>query len=191
MILWTIQSKEVYELIEETGVYHCDFSKSAFTHCVKQYNWLAEQMKKRMGEPPEGVSYPVWAMYKWEDKRKKPDLRRERWSNGHKGEHFVCMEIDIPDNKVLLSDFDGWSVILLDGLISDTENESIVLEKRYNNLSKNEKWKMMIENWERVFDITPFENDWIIRGSSIQATFWELRIEDIRNVRFFEGASKI
>lgn len=28
MILWTIQPEEVYELIQRTGVYHCDYGKS-------------------------------------------------------------------------------------------------------------------------------------------------------------------
>ena len=61
MILWTIQPVEVYELIQETGVYHCDFEKSIFTFCKKQYDWLVRRMKDKIGPPPEGVSYPVWA----------------------------------------------------------------------------------------------------------------------------------
>ncbi len=95
-------------------------------------------MRKKIGEPPEGVAFPVWAWYMWENVRKKPDLRRERWGNGFQGDRFACMEIDISDEKVVLTDFDEWTK----------------------------------------------------RSSSIQATFWELRKEQIRNVRFFEGASK-
>ncbi len=128
MVLWTIQSEEVYRIIEETGVYHCDLSKSDFSFSEKQYHWLSDQMRKRIGEPPEGVTYPVWAWYQWENARKKPDLRRERWENGFRGERFACMEIDIPDEKVVLFDFDSWSIILLNGFISDTEEESDRLE---------------------------------------------------------------
>lgn len=190
MILWTIQSEEVYRIIEDTGVYHCDFSKSAFDFLDKQYRWLADQMKERIGKPPEGVNFPVWAWYMWEDERKKPDLRRERWGNGFRGDRFACMEIDISDDKVILTDFDEWSIILLNGLISDTEDEDSLLEEEYNNLPDDRKWDMMSKNWERVFNITPLDNEWKIRGSSIQATFWELRKEQIRNVRFFEGATK-
>ena len=104
MILWTIQSEDVYRIIEKTGFYHCDFSKSAFSFSERQYRWLTDQMRKRIGEPPEGVSFPVWAWYKWENVRKKPDLRRERWGNGFQGERFVSMEIDIPDEEVVLTD---------------------------------------------------------------------------------------
>ncbi|MBP3818551.1 MAG: DUF3841 domain-containing protein [Butyrivibrio sp.] len=190
MILWTIQEEAVYNIIEKTGVYHCDYAKSAFDFCEKQYRWLSEQMKKRIGEPPKGVDYPVWAWYKWEDVRKKPDLRHERWGNGFQGERFACMEIDIPEEKVLLSDFDEWSIVLLNGLISDTEDEDKQLEAIYEALPDKKKWEMMSKNWERVFNLSPLETEWKLRGSSIQATFWELKKEQIRNVRFFEAASK-
>ncbi len=190
MILWTIQSEEVYRIIEETGVYHCDFSKSMFYDLEKQYRWIFDQMKKKLGDPPEGVTFPVWAWYMWEDSRKKPDLRRERWGNGFKGERFACIEIDIPENNVVLSDFDEWSIILLNGLISDDEEENKRLESVYESLSEKQKWDMQSKNWERVFDLTPLNNDWTTRGSSIQATFWELRKEQINDVRFFEAATR-
>ena len=72
-------------------------------------------------------------------------------------------------------------------MISNTEEESKHLEEEYNSLSDTLKQNMKSKNWERVYDLTPFENDWAICGSSIQATFWELRREQIRSVRFFEG----
>lgn len=84
MVLWTIQPIEIYELIQETGVYHCNFTKSMLNDCREQYDWLAQEMKTRIGNPPEGVSYPVWAWYMWEGERKKPDLRRERWETAGK-----------------------------------------------------------------------------------------------------------
>lgn len=100
------------------------------------------------------------------------------------------MEIDIPEEKVLLSDFDEWSIVLLNGLISDTEDEDKQLEAIYEALPDKKKWEMMSKNWERVFNLSPLETEWKLRGSSIQATFWELKKEQIRNVRFFEAASK-
>lgn len=41
MILWTIQREEVYDILKETGYYHCDFSKSIFDFWEKEYKWLA------------------------------------------------------------------------------------------------------------------------------------------------------
>ena len=189
MILWTIQPVEVYDLIQETGVYHCDFTKSMLSDCQDQYDWLVQEMKDRIGDPPRGVSYPVWAWYMWEGDRKKPDLRRERWGKGWKGERFACMEIDVPEDRIVLSDFDSWSIILLHGLLSDSEEEDTRLENEYNSLSEEDKRAYRDKNWERAFDLTYVDNDWMHRGDSIQATFWELRKEDIRKVWFFTAAT--
>ena len=113
MILWTIQPIEVYKLIQEKGVYRCDFEKS---------------------------------------------------------------------------DFDEWSLILLNGLLSNSEEEGIKLENEYNSLSEKNKKAFIDKNWERVFEIVNLNNGWTLRGYMIQATFWELRKEDIRSVRFFTSA---
>ena len=188
MKLWTIQPEEVYEEINSMGVYHCEEEKSTMKllELTNEYNWLVEQMKKHIGLPPEGVSYPVWAWYKWSEDRKMPDLRAERWCYGSKGDIYYRMEIEIPDDKVLLSDFDAWAWDVLNRwLISYTEQEHDELHKLYDTLTPREKRKMLVKNWERVLDITPLDNDWTKRGDSIQATFWELRREDIRKVKMF------
>ncbi len=191
MILWTIQEECVYRQILETGVYRCDFSLSSMPEWQAEYDWLVGQMKKRIGMPPEGVTYPVWAWYRHDGKRRKPDLRRERWGYGLKGDIYVCMEIDVPDQDVLLSDFDAWSIILLHGLLSDTEEEDERLNSQYEALSASEQVLMKEKNWERAFDLTPMDNEWMRRGDTIQATFWELKKEYIKKVRFFTAASNI
>ncbi len=189
MILWTIQPEEVYKNIMESGFYHCDYNKSGMKHCQLQYDWLVSQMIKRIGKRPSGVEYPVWAWFQWTEKRKKPDLRNERWGNGWKGERFVLMEIEIPDKDVLLSDFDAWSIILVNGLLSNTEEEDRLLELKYSSLSEIEQKKMKSQNWEGVFDLSKVNNEWMRKGESIQATFWELRKEQILDVRMFTAAS--
>ena len=189
MILWTIQPIEVYELIQKTGIYRCTIEKSIFNDCKEQYDWLVREMKERIGEPLEGVSYPVWGWYMWEGVRKKPDLRRERWGNGWKGERFACMEIDIPEEKLILSDYDTWSIILIDGLLADTEEEEESLEKEYEAMPPEARREYKYRNWKNVFDLAYVDNGWIHRGDSIQATFWELRKEDIKKVRFFTAAT--
>ena len=188
MILWTIQPETVYHDILDTGVYRCDFSKSRMQEWKAQYDWLAGQMRKQVGAPPADVRYPVWAWHTWQKGRKKPDLRNERWGNGWKGERFVRMEIEVPDSEVLLSDFDDWSIILLDGFLSDTEEEGNQLEQYYESLPADRQWEMKSENWERVFNLEPINNGWVIRGESIQATFWELKKEQIREATPFVSA---
>ena len=186
MILWTIQPEKVFMLIQKDGVYHCDIHKSGMEDFADlQYSWLVSQMKKRIGPPPAGVSFPVWAWYQWRKDRKKPDLRWERWNCSPRGAKFYRLEIEIPDSEVLLSDFDAWGIILNEGLLADTEEEDERLDKVYDSLPPEEQKAMRAENWEKVFDLTPVNTEWMIRGEDIQATFWELRKEQIREARMF------
>ena len=189
MILWTIHKEEVYQILMSEGVFRCDSTKIRDPVYLKDaYSWLASRMAAKIGEPPPGVQFPVWAFYQWEGERKKPDLRRERWGNGWKGDRYVCMEIDVPDEEVVLTDFDLWISVMGGHLISYTEKEDEELEKEYEALPDQEKKAFMEKNWDRIFDVTPLDNGWVLRGDSIQATFWELKKEYLKKVRFFTSA---
>ena len=191
MILWTIQPEEVFDLIQREGVYRCDIHKSGMEDFADvQYSWLVSQMNKRIGPPPEGVSFPVWAYQRWYGKRMKPDLRSVQWYWGGKHYKFCRLEIDIPDSEVLLSDEEAWGIILNNGLLGDTEEESNELDRIYDSLPPEKQKAMRDKNWERVFDLTPVNTEWMRRGEIIQATFWELRKEQIRNAKMFISASK-
>ena len=134
MKLWSMQPIEIWNMIQTNGVYRCDPKRSSMPEpeFVTKYEWLIRQMKKRIGEPPEGVLYPVWAWYMQNGRRRKPDLRGERWGYGPGNEQYVCIEFEIPDNQVLLSDFAAWNIILNNGLITETEAESDVLDALYD-----------------------------------------------------------
>lgn len=71
MILWTIQNKLAYESMKETGVLRVDENYILDDLFKEPYLWMASQMKKRIGNPPEGVIFPVWAWYRWEGNRKR------------------------------------------------------------------------------------------------------------------------
>jgi len=117
MYLWSIQEEDVWQIIQETGIFCCDPYKSNMLKPMEDeligkklepqfeaaYEWLAEQMEQRIGKRPEGVRFPVWAWYKYGGKRKS-DLRKVRWSYGNGGQRFVCLELEVPDDQVLLSD---------------------------------------------------------------------------------------
>jgi len=91
----------------------------------------------------------------------------------------------VPDEQVLLSDFDLWHFVLNNHLISETETEDTELEKIYETLSPEKQFEMKYENWKRVFDVSPLDNEWMRRGEWIQATFWVLTKGMIRKVRYF------
>ncbi|MBR1382988.1 MAG: DUF3841 domain-containing protein [Ruminococcus sp.] len=191
MILWTIQPASIYYQIQREGYYHYDESRSEDNESIYEfrtaYDWLAGEMCKRIGPPPKGVKYPVWAWYVHYSKRRKPDLRKAEYGINH--EQMVCMEIDIPDDQVLLSDEEAWTLVLNNCYLSratcheDFNRDMAKLEK----LTKEQKQASKIRSWQYIFDIEPFENDWFRKGSFIQATFWELKAEQIRKVQFFKA----
>ena len=37
---------------------------------------------------------------------------------------------------------------------------------------------------KKVFDITPYSSEWAVRGKWVQATFWKLKLEDVKKVKF-------
>ena len=58
MILWTIQHKEAYEEMLRTGVLRANPTHIFEEFFRDSYDWMAEQMKKRIGNPPDGVELP-------------------------------------------------------------------------------------------------------------------------------------
>ena len=187
MILWTMQPTEIWHMIQETGTYRCDPNKTVMQKYVfdSKYIWLVREMEKRIGPPPAGVKYPVWAWHTLNWKHRKPDLRTERWCYGSGNEDYVCIEFEAPDEQVLLSDFDAWCIILSNCLLNESEEEADRMDAYYDSLSEEEQEVFRDENWQGVFNLMPKKNSWMIRGENIQATVWELRKDMIRDVRFF------
>ena len=137
-------------------------------------------MAERIGEPPKGVGYPVWAWHTWEFERKAPDpdsaafLRRT--------EEKVLFTLEIPDNRVVLTDFDAWQGVMMHTFVSaaETEEEFAALDDLISGLSEDEFEAEIVASWENVFLTDPVENAYITRGKFVQATFWEIRKEYVK-----------
>ena len=106
---------------------------------------------------------------------------------GEEGDELVCIEFEIPDNEVLLSDFDNWSLILNNDFVTKCNNEKEWEEEQQwlDNLPEDERKAAIINSWQRVFNLEAVNNDIRIAGSYIQATFWQLKKEMIRKVEYF------
>lgn len=188
MKLWTIQPIEVFNLIEETGVYRCNENFSSHLDCesfVNAYNWLSKKMEIKVGPAPEDVKYPVWAWHTRNGKRKKPDLRESGYTR--RGREMVCIELEIPDELVLLSDFDNWHCVLNKYYYGDSTNEEEWTKEQewLDSLSQEERKKEIESSWDKIFDTRYIKNDWFSNGLFIQATFWELKKEYIKNFWVF------
>lgn len=194
MRLWTFQPRAVYDLIQETGVYRCEAGKSMFLDendpssgvFRDAYAWMVHQMEKRLGSRPEGVEYPVWAWYRYEG-REKPDIRKARWTNGSPGQEMACILLEIPDREVLLSDFGEWHHVLNRWPLTETEEEAVNTDLMLAIMNYASRQKWLEKNWEKIFSTHVKDNGWVCRGYDLQATFWELKKENITGVKFFTG----
>jgi len=190
MKIWTIQPLEIYEQLKTDGVMHTDFSLSPYheyENFRRSYSWMIDQMKQRVGLPPTGVTYPFWAWHTlgWEHKR--PDLRCIEFRNC--SDPTVCIELELPDSQVLLSDEENWHYALNDWYLDDTctsLDEMDVLNTWLDLLPEKELRTQKLQSWNKIFNVAPIHDDWLRQGREIQATFWELRLENIVAVRHFQ-----
>lgn len=186
MKLWTIQPEEVYEILKKDGIFTCNQSLASYGEDFKiPYAWMVKQMDNRNINHPEGLILPIWAWHTRNWKHKKPDLREAAYDV--KGEKCVLLEIEIPDGEVLLSDYDEWHYVLNDSWNDDSMNEEEweKMQEEFDKLPFLEQEKLKKESWEKIFDVTPFQNEWRTKGRYIQACFWELRLENVNKVWHF------
>ena len=189
MLLWTIQPERVWRLLKQEKVFRCNPEESVYLNgdgdFSAAYSWLVAQMEERIGKRPEGVTYPVWAWHTFNWKHRKPDLRDYYFSACY-GVH-TCIEVDIPEENVLLSDEEDWHFVLNDWFysVAKSEEEYDRLQSKYESLPEEEKGKVREKSWERIFEVEPIDTDWHRQGCYVQAVFWELRLSQVRRVTWF------
>lgn len=191
MILWTIHKIQFWEKLQEKRILHGDGRR--IWHCFREpYRWMIRQMRKRLPNCPPGCNYPLWAWYQFDGvRRKRPDLR----SVGHsmKNTRMVRIEFEIDKHEALLSNLLSWSAVLNNYYCCENEEdmEEFEMEIERDGFSDTPRrdlpvqYKERIEkSWERIFDLNIGEP---IEEKVIQATFWELRLDMVRNVKEFNA----
>ena len=192
LILWTIQPQIVYNELIEKGIFK---SKWRFSNCNygihgidetfdRCYKWLIEKLKDKIGFPDEDLELPIWAYHTINNSRKRPDMR---FHGINVRKPYVLLELDVPDNEVVLLDSDDWTCILNDFplVYCHNEYEYDVIHEWLDNLPQDEYNKFKIDSWDKVFDMTILENadkDWISTHRDIEAVFWAIKKEYIKKV---------
>lgn len=130
------------------------------------YDWMADQMTKRVGPPPSpDIKYPIWG---WQQVGSYKKEHHPNYNDcGGDEDEFVFITANIPNEQVLLSDFMMWHHVLNHCCIPRTKKEETDNEKR------------IIKSWELIFDLNTqhWSANKIRRNRWIQATFWELKKE--------------
>jgi hypothetical protein len=111
--------------------------------------------------------YPIWA-YAW-----KPDLRYRRSEYKFKTVYLI---LDVPDERVLLSCYDGWHAVMNNSYLSITEKE----DEKMQNATQRQKER----SWERIFDLDlKYDPDWMGEKRYLQACIDRVYLHEIKTIR--------
>ena len=181
-LLWTIQTEEAYREFVKTGILRAN-EEHLFCgdDLLFAYNWLSQQMVRRIGSPPENVRYPVWAWYQWEGKRKRMDQRLSGYAK--RGTPLVQITFEAETNSFLLSDFDAWHIVLANQYLANNEAEW----DKFYEVNPHPDQADVKPSWERIFDLFQYTPDWNREPEkkSIQATLWQIEMSQVKKVEFF------
>lgn len=193
MRIWTIQNEAAWEYLICYGKLQAE-SQHQFDEWPHAYDWMRDQLIKRVGHPPRKDVAPLWGWFHWANANKKrPDIRslRHHWKPAG---DYILIECDLSDNHVILSDFHAWNVILGGSYLGRSDEECDDFEKalaacgwkRGNPIpDKLKGW--LYRSWERVIDMKELEEPYWhdMKKKSIQACFWEIRMDQILSHKSF------
>ena len=172
---------------------------------TESYDWMRIQMEKRTSKY-QG-HYPWWGWKIYYLDHPEPDLRNERhrWN-----QDFYRIELNIADNKVLLSDLNGWCCGPMNGrFLPFTEEEDQDFDARWKkstgaNLISLKDLRYLLEqgkpspikdpdpellkeiedSWERCFDLEAMKHNTYCGGGYVQACFEVLRLDEVKKITF-------
>ena len=195
MTLWTIQSQAAWTELQEKGVLRAKAGHVGEPSWVPAYQWMIRQMRSRLGPPPEPDCTPIWAWYQFDGQKKKPDLRaRGHLEPGTKG---VRIELQYPSDRAVLSDFSLWHYVLNYWYLPTSAQDGDAFERELadRGLSfytrkplPDAAYHSAVESsWDRIFDLDWTEIDVSVPRpqKSIQATVWEINLQQVRDFRPF------
>ena len=188
IVLYTYQTREAYQKLQKDGVLYLRKEDRPFTkvgkddnkylnHFERPYDFIIHSMKNKLPLPNnKDAYYPIWGWYKYEGRYKPSKFLDDI----HKG--LVRLKIEIASSRVLLSDFDYFSYLISGGNLYI--NLSKDDEKKYEDKIFEED-EFYYPNYEYMFLIHRKKDDdygFSYHKETIQGTFWELYLEDVKEV---------
>ena len=180
MRLWTIQSVARLAHLDRDRVIYGSPEHVSEPEWMVPYSWMVEQMRKRL--PDFSGNHPIWAY------THKPDLRTHR-HYGDPGEFQVRMEIEVPDGRCLVSDFELWHFVLNGqpiGTRTEWDEWEVLLKSKRFDTPK------AFETWERVFDkdFHLSDSDWFGSESVQQVCIDGLKAVEVIHVDVYQTPMK-
>jgi hypothetical protein len=166
----------------------------------RAYQWLGAQMLARGIEPQSPqTQWPIWAWSQWNGLGHiDPDLDDPAARSFALEQTQAVLCLDIDPSRVLLSDYDAWHGVLNEWFIApeadvdefDSRCKASDPEWRFGSSPRDpDLLREMQESWQTVFDPALCSKVLEIppERSIVQATFWELRPEDVVAVRALDS----
>ena len=152
--LWTFQPLEILDVLEENGTFICDENKStylqenSFKHA---YNWLAKQMTLFIGKKPKNVKYPIWAWYLVDSANTQPKACHFSLYDPEEDLSKVCLELEVPLNQVMLTDYDAWHNVLNSDYYSTLTGDDWEKEMDWIDMQDLKLRNYLIKkSWEKI-----------------------------------------
>ncbi len=182
MKFWTIRRAEELEAFQHDGVLRTDAAQ-VDPDFRAAYDWMRQQLNVQIGPPPLGVIYPIWVWRYWQGTtRARPDLRTKCLLP--RGALGVRLELDLPAESVLLSNFDGWHAVLNNHYYTLNDEEYEHFEKSIGQQGKNHPdfIAMKMDSWQRIFDLAliPDPLNWPVQG-----VVWEIPFYRVSAIDYF------
>lgn len=152
MIFFTLQKSEAWEEAQQKGYLTGNIDHINVEWFMESYTWMINQMSKRLKN--YNNEYPVWLWL---------DYRNVSFANIMKGD-WVFLEVNIPKEEVLLSNFDAWHVVLNEGHFYDDENV----------MTKEESWECIFE--KDILEKMGYDFD----DMDLQGVIGKIDVKDIR-----------
>ena len=165
MRVWSIQPVEIAERVEAGERFLCDPAQAVCYNLddsfQQAYHWLVGEMEQRIPRP-EDVQLPIWAWHRSYGNQSKPDRRRPLFSEY--GKEDAILELEIPDELVLLTDFDHWHSVLSNCPILTDEEYEVDPDREYTRQETEATWRQLFA----------------VDGSEfVQACFWSIEPEQL------------
>lgn len=176
MIIYTVQPINVWIHLKTHQHFDADIRKSHliynrskldFKQALDAYMWLAKQYTLKTSKP---IKVPVWAWVKYNDQT---DLFKANIPKYY--DNQAMLKLDVPKDKLLLSDFDLWNLCLDYCYIGKDEQDMDAFYSHCDRLDKNAYDDAVMQSWQKIFDTQ--------NSQSVQAILPHLELKDVQAVQ--------
>ncbi len=193
MKLWTIQTKQAFEVLMEKGELSATLGHQ-WSECPQAYSWMERQMEIRLPPRKTKSQKPLWAWAQWRNAlHRKPDLRSVRHDWRPDGD-YVLIEMFKQPEEVLLSDYGAWHFVLNNWYLGVCGKAQKAFDQKLKDhkheIGKEYPSELMLEvmkSWEVIFDLDALDGSYFGRTSckELQATFWTLKEDEVLSYKYF------